>query len=114
MSTRRIQVHEELRLFSEECAPNGAFIALINQSTNKRVDISGWLLVRRIDSGREYRYTIPDNVRVDIGEELRIYASRGAGGAVSPTNQRGVSTVSRQELVNRELTSWGRCRETCP
>lgn len=107
-------MREERRLFAEECAPNGAFIALINQSTNKRVDISGWLLVRRVVSGREFRYTIPDNVRLDMGEELRIYANRGAGGAVSPTNQRGGSTMSRQELVNREVTSWGRCQETCP
>ena len=100
MSRRETNVQEESSLFAEECAPNGAFITLINQSTNKKVEISRWLLVRRVDSGKEHRFTIPDGVRLEMGEELRIYANRNPGAVAS--------TTARQELTNRELTSWGR------
>ena len=93
--------------FLEECAPNGAFITLINHSTTKEIDLSRWILVRRIDSSTEYRFQIPDGVRLQRGEELRIYSKLGFEHFQSSQNYRATSPRSKPDVVNRELTSWG-------
>ncbi|CAF1231078.1 unnamed protein product, partial [Didymodactylos carnosus] len=91
----------------EECAPNGAYISLVNHSTSKDIDISRWVLKRRIDSEPELRYTIPKGVQLQQGRELRIYSKLGAGAAESASYNRVGSSLSNQVLVNNDLASWG-------
>jgi hypothetical protein len=89
----------------EECAPNGTYISLVNYSTNKDIDISGWKLKRHIGSVTKLRYTIPDGIRLKRNSELRIYAQSGGGAAAGSS--------SYNKLVNNELTSWGMRIEEC-
>ena len=93
--------------FTEECAPNGAFITLINHSTTKEIDLSRWILVRCIDATTEYRYQIPDGIRLQRGEELRIYSKLGFEHYQSSPNYRATSPKSKPDVVNRELSTWG-------
>ena len=92
---------------SEECAANGTYISLLNHSTNADVDISRWVLKRRIDSATELRYTLPDGVHLQQGSTLTIFAASGASTVESSTKRSGVSSWSHQELVNKDLDSWG-------
>ena len=96
-----------LDFFAEECAPNGAFITLINHSTSKEIDLSRWILVRRIDSSTEYRYQIPEGVRLQRGEELRIYSKLGYEHYQSSPNYRATSPRSKPDVVNRDVSTWG-------
>ena len=77
----------------------------MNNSNSKDIDISRWVLKRRIESGAKLRYTIPDGVRLQRGRELRIYSKQGSG--VRSPNQSGSSSSSYQELVNNDVVSWG-------
>ena len=92
---------------SEDCAANGTYISLMNHSTNADVDISGWMLKRRIDSVTEVRYTLPDGVYLQKGSALTIYAAAGASAVESLKKRIDVSSLSHQELVNKDLDSWG-------
>jgi hypothetical protein len=94
-------------LFVEECPPDGTYISLMNYLTNKDIDISRWVLQRRIDSKTELRYTLPERIRLQPGGELRIYSKLGVGAAKYSSNSCGVSSSLRQELVNNDLVSWG-------
>lgn len=92
-------VYFSFDIFVEECAPNGAYISLVNHSGSKDIDISKWKIKRHIDSETKLRYTIPDGVRIQRGGELRIY-SKSAGASSG-----GASNYAR--IMNNELGSWG-------
>lgn len=79
----------------------------MNNSSSKDIDLARWTVIRKIDSSTEYRYTIPNGVRLQRGEELRIYSKLGYDQVQSSANYRGASPRPRPELVNRELSSWG-------
>ncbi|CAF0979880.1 unnamed protein product [Rotaria sordida] len=89
-----------------ECPPDGAYISLLNHSSEKTVDISRWVLKRRIDGRTELRYSLPDGIRLQPASELRIYSQQGAAVAKSLKSFR-TGTSGRQELVNNEVVSWG-------
>jgi hypothetical protein len=74
---------------------------------NKEIDLSKWIVLRRIDSTTEHRYTIPDGVRVQQGQELRIYSKSGIDAIESSSDYRVASSRSNPKLINRELASWG-------
>jgi hypothetical protein len=80
---------------------------LANHSANKDVDISRWILQRRIDSKTELKYTLPDQIRLPIGGEVRIYSKLGADAAQLPSNYDVVSHHLRQNIVNNDVISWG-------
>ncbi|CAF0998548.1 unnamed protein product [Rotaria sordida] len=89
-----------------ECPPDGAYISLLNHSSEKTVDISRWVLKRRVDGRTELRYSLPDGIRLQPASELRIYSQQGAAVAKSLKSFR-TGTSGRQELVNNEVVSWG-------
>ncbi|CAF3615629.1 unnamed protein product [Rotaria sordida] len=91
---------------ARECPPDGAYISLLNHSSEKTVDISRWVLKRRIDGRTELRYSLPDGIRLQPASELRIYSQQGAAVAKSLKSFR-TGTSGRQELVNNEVVSWG-------
>jgi hypothetical protein len=88
-------------LLVEECAPNAAFISLVNYSKSKTIDLSKWVLTRNIESVPKFRYTIPDGVRLEPGSELRIYAKSSSGAVTA------YQSSSYHRLVNNDLVSWG-------
>lgn len=92
--------------FIGECPPDGAYITLLNYSPDKTVDLSRWTLKRRVDGKTELRYTLPDEVRLQPANELRIYSQQGAVNVKSSSKHRS-GTSTRQELVNNEVNSWG-------
>ena len=79
----------------------------MNHSTNKDVNISRWVLKRRIDSAAELQYTLPDGVQLQQGSALIIYAAPGGNAAESLSKLTDISPLSHQTLVNKELDSWG-------
>ena len=92
---------------SEDCAANGTYISLMNHSTKADVDISRWVLKRRIDSAAELRYAIPDGVDLQQGSTLIIYAAAGSSAIASLSKSRDVPSLPHQKLVNKDLDSWG-------
>ncbi|CAM4804300.1 unnamed protein product [Rotaria magnacalcarata] len=90
-----------------ECPPDGAYISLMNHSPDKAIDLSRWVLKRRVDGKTELRYIVPDEVRLHPTSELRIYSKKGATIAASSNKNRAGASSALQELVNNEVTSWG-------
>lgn len=84
----------------EECAANGTYISLVNHSASKCIDVSRWVLKRRVAAAMELRYTLPDGVQLQQGGELRIYSKLGADTADAESS-------SYQKLVANDLASWG-------
>nr|CAD2178308.1 unnamed protein product [Meloidogyne enterolobii] len=66
-----------------ECEPNGKYIMLENTHKSKDEDISGCRLKRRMDDKREINYTIPANIIIPAGRNVKIWAA-GQGGVHSP------------------------------
>uniref|UniRef100_A0A915LZ64 Intermediate filament protein n=1 Tax=Meloidogyne javanica TaxID=6303 RepID=A0A915LZ64_MELJA len=66
-----------------ECEPNGKYIMLENTHKSKDEDISGCRLKRRMDDKREINYTIPVNIIIPAGRNVKIWAA-GQGGVHSP------------------------------
>ncbi|CAF0778971.1 unnamed protein product [Adineta ricciae] len=93
------------------CPPDGTYISLVNRSKTE-VNISRWILKRRLNSKREFRYTLPDGILLGSGRELRIYSKRGAADDEVPPTGRCVLTSLRQEYINNKLDSWGICDTT--
>jgi hypothetical protein len=79
----------------------------VNHSISKNIDVSRWMLQRRIDSKTELKYTIPDGTRLSAGGELRIYSKLGADGTQLSSNYDVVSSSLHQKLVNNNVVSWG-------
>ncbi|CAF2952940.1 unnamed protein product [Rotaria sp. Silwood2] len=106
--TRKFVVKSQKRgnIGIRECPPDGAYISLLNHSSDKTVDMSRWVLKRRVDGRTEYRYSFSDGVRLQPAGELRIYSTQGAAAAKSLKKFRPDSSA-RQELVNNEVISWG-------
>ncbi|CAF1139651.1 unnamed protein product [Adineta ricciae] len=71
-----------------------------------------WILKRRLNSKRELRYTLPNEILLGSGRELRIYSKRGAAADEVPPTGRCVLTSLRQEYINNNLDSWGICDTT--
>ncbi|CAF1276542.1 unnamed protein product [Rotaria magnacalcarata] len=90
-----------------ECPPDGAYISLMNHSPDKVVELSKWVLKRRIDGKAELRYTVPDGVRLQSTCELRIFSKQGAAIAKSSTKNHAGASPARQELINKDIITWG-------
>ncbi len=91
----------------EECAASGRYISLVNPSMNKAIDVSGWMLKRRIDSAAELLYIIPKGVQLQPGTELIIYSKLGANAVESSSDHPAVSSLLHQEIVTSDVASWG-------
>ena len=79
----------------------------MNHSTSKDTDISGWMLKRRVISKTELKYTLPDQIRLPAGGELRIYSKLGADAAQLSSNYDDVSHHLHQKVVSNTVVSWG-------
>lgn len=90
-----------------ECPPDGLFVSLLNHSPDKIVNISKWSIKRNVDGKGEIRYTLPEDIQLPPGGELRIYSQQGAAVVKSSTNYPTVVSSKRQELVSNDIASWG-------
>jgi hypothetical protein len=79
----------------------------MNHSSNKDIDISRWMLTRRIDSKTELKYTLPDQIRLPVGGEFRIYSKLGADAAQLSSNYDDGSHHLHQTVVSNTIISWG-------
>lgn len=73
----------------------------------KDIDVSNWLIKRRIDSANDVSYQLPDGVLLQQNTELIIFSKLGAGSAGTTTHHRVVSAGTHQEIVCSDLSSWG-------
>ncbi|RNA18535.1 intermediate filament ifa-1 [Brachionus plicatilis] len=78
-----------------ECSPDGKVIVLENTSRNKDVDLSDWLIRRRVDNRPEISFRFPQNLVLKATKTVRVW-SRGNGKDNLPN-----------EIVNWDLDSWG-------
>lgn len=83
--------------FVEDCAPDGKCITLENSSADKDVDVSNWILKRRVEGSPEIAYTIPFGLVMKRGSELKIFARTAQNAHNRPPGQ----------VVNDKLDSWG-------
>ena len=97
----------EFVIFSGECAFDGTYIALLNYSSGKDIDISKWIIKQRIDGKMEILCRLPNGLRLQSGGELRIYSRQGAAAAKSITRYRNITCLAQEELVNNDVVSWG-------
>jgi intermediate filament protein if len=81
----------------EDCAPDGKCITLENSSIDKDVDVSNWILKRRVEGSPELSYTIPYGLIIKHGSELKIFARSAQNAHHRPPSQ----------VVNDKLDSWG-------
>ncbi|CAF3757382.1 unnamed protein product [Adineta steineri] len=81
----------------KDCAPDGKCITLENGSGDKDVDVSNWILKRRVEGSPEISYTIPYGLVMKHGSELKIYARSAQNAHHRPPSQ----------VVNDKLDSWG-------
>ncbi|CAF1484066.1 unnamed protein product, partial [Didymodactylos carnosus] len=79
----------------DECALDGQFIRLANTSKDKDIDVSNWLLVRKVEDHEDINYYIPSNVRIYRGQTIKILTR------LSQANR------AAHDLVNMEIDSWG-------
>lgn len=77
----------------------------MNYSTIKDIDLSRWVIERRIDSKIVFRYTIPAGIRLQPDKQLCIYSKFGANELLS--DYRIARSLGQQELVYDDLPSWG-------
>jgi len=83
--------------FVEDCSPDGKCITLENSSSDKDVDVSNWILKRRVEGSPEISYTIPYGLVMKHGSELKIFARSAQNAHHRPPSQ----------VVNDKLDSWG-------
>ncbi|CAF1656480.1 unnamed protein product, partial [Didymodactylos carnosus] len=79
----------------DECSPDGRFIQLANTSNDKNVDLSNWILMRKIDNRDNIVYQLPSDFTLYRGQTVRIFTR-------SSQNER-----TGNGLVNLEIDSWG-------
>jgi len=60
----------------KDCAPDGKCITLENSSADKDVDVSNWILKRRVEGTSEISYTIPYGLVMKHGTELKNLCSK--------------------------------------
>lgn len=77
--------------------PDGRCIVLENTAVDKDTDVSGWALKRSVQGFPEINYTIPSNIIMRPGSELRIFARNAPGAQHRPPYQ----------LLNDQVDSWG-------
>jgi intermediate filament protein if len=78
-----------------ECSPDGKVIILENTSRNKDINMTNWVLKRRVDSKDEITYKFPPNLVLKANKIVRVWA-RNHGKENLPT-----------DLVNRDIENWG-------
>jgi intermediate filament protein if len=81
----------------KDCTPDGKCITLENSSNDKDVDVSNWILKRRVEGSPEIAYTIPYGLVMKHGSELKIFARSAQNALHRPPAQ----------VVNDKLDSWG-------
>ena len=105
---RRVKVSNQLlSFFFKECPLDNTYVCLVNHSTNKDIDISRWILKRRVVSKPELKYTLPNGTRLPAGGELKIYSKSGAEIAQVSSNYDIASHSLRQKIVTHNIISWG-------
>jgi len=67
----------------QECDPNGKFITLENTHRSKEENVGYHKLKRKLDNRKEVVYTIPPNIILKAGRQMKIYA-RDQGGVRNP------------------------------
>lgn len=78
-----------------ECSPDGKVIILENTSRNKDIDLTQWVLKRRVDSAPQLEFKFPEGLVLKANKLVRIWA-RGAGKDQPPS-----------DIINQETDSWG-------
>jgi intermediate filament protein if len=78
-----------------ECSPDGKVIILENTSRNKDINMTNWVLKRRVDSKEEITFKFPPNLVLKSNKLIRIWA-RGHGKENIPN-----------DLVNKDVENWG-------
>jgi len=78
-----------------ECSPDGKVIILENTSRNKDINMTNWVLKRRVDSKEELTFKFPPNLVLKANKLIRIWA-RGHGKENIPN-----------DLVNKDVENWG-------
>ena len=78
-----------------ECSPDGKVIILENTSRNKDIELTQWVLKRRVDSNAQVEFKFPDGLVLKANKTVRLWA-RGAGKDQPPS-----------DIVNQELDNWG-------
>ena len=86
---------------SEDCAPDGKWIILENTSLEQDVDVSSWVLRRNARGFPEITYTIPLNLVMRHGSDLKIFARSAPDAQHRPPYQ----------VINDQLDSWGMSTE---
>ncbi len=59
------------------CPLDEEYIAIINTSASAVIDISRWMLIRRVDSKEVLRYRLPCELQLRPGTEYRVYSRKG-------------------------------------
>jgi intermediate filament protein if len=78
-----------------ECSPDGKVIILENTSRNKDINMTNWVLKRRVDAKEEITYKFPPNLVLKATKMVRIWA-RGYGKENLPS-----------DLINKDIENWG-------
>ena len=101
-----------LFVFFEECPLDNTYVCLINHSTNKYINISGWIIKRHVDLTLEYEYKLPDGIHLPPGGELKIYSTLGNAAAQFSSNYESVCSSLHQKLIINDLLSWSKLMST--
>ncbi|CAF1244944.1 unnamed protein product [Rotaria sordida] len=90
-----------------ECPLDSTYIRLMNQSASAVIDISRWLLKRRVDSKMVLQYTLPNGLRLLPGSELRVYSKLGGAVAQKSSDQSAFSSSLHQQIILNDVFSMG-------
>lgn len=89
-----------------DTSPDGKYVAIENTGSNSvPVDLSGWIVKRKVDSNSEVTYRIPQGVVINPNKELVIWANsyraqRGANDIIADFENWGIGINSTTRLIN--------------
>ncbi|CAF2637954.1 unnamed protein product [Rotaria sp. Silwood2] len=107
---KKFAYEKEILLQSEAtyyCPLDCTHIGVMNQSASEIIDISRWLLIRRVDSDVVFQYKIPDGLQLQPGSEIRVYSELGADAAKKLLSQSISSTSLCREVILKNVSSMG-------
>ena len=88
-----------------DSSPDGKFIIIENTANNSQIDLSGWIIKRRVDGNTEITYKIPAGTVLPSNKELTVWASsysqqKGACDLVADFENWGIGINSVSKLVS--------------
>ncbi len=88
-----------------DSSPDGKFIIIENTANNSQIDLSGWIIRRRVDGNTEIIYKIPAGTVLPSNKELTVWASsysqqKGACDLVADFENWGIGINSVSKLVS--------------